>query len=210
MDRETVKKSFIDAAIKIAAEKGMNAITSRSLESVSNTNQYYLYRVFDSVDDVIVKASIFARDTFINLGYECMKIYEGAIDKELSEEECQELDKAFFSVLWEGFKKDNEIYTFYVRFYYNYVYPDTYSTDEAKIDYKPFLRVMSPLFKEDTDLMVILMMLMETLSRFAAKVSNGELDDSKETDALVFNHVFKLLYPYLKFADFELKIGLYD
>ncbi|MBQ9988190.1 MAG: hypothetical protein IJP30_00415 [Clostridia bacterium] len=200
MDREGIRKGFIEAAIKLGSESGVNAITSRNLEKTAGINQYYLYRVFDSVDDVMKQAADLARDTFLKLGIKSMSAYDVPIPENAFEGDCARLDYQFFKVLWEGMDREAELFMFYLRYYYNYIFPKKYSTEEDLAAFAPLLDKMRPHFKPGTDLINIVLHTMETMLPGIALIYNDIPRDRREIEAVVFRSVFAAMYPYLASA----------
>ena len=145
MNKETIKKKFIDAAITIGAQEGIDAITMRSMSKLAEINSAYMYRCFDDVYEVQLQAFLQVNKLFVSNMLNQIQIFDdGQVSKE-KEIQC-------FKNIWACMKKEVRKYQFFLRYYYNYVFPEDYATEESKKELQPLISKMKPLFKENTNI----------------------------------------------------------
>ncbi len=197
MDREKIRQALMDAVIKIGAREGIHAITTRSVAEKSGINQYYLYRTFDSIDDVMFQANIVANKTFVSIALKHLAIYDDGVFT-------PEKEQLFFDGLWTDMKACSEMFTFYLRYYYNYVFPKDFSNEDVHHQMQLVLDKMKPLFKEGTDLRMMSVHLLEVMMRYTGLVHKGALPDNHETDKKVYQILFGSMLPFLNRTPFYL------
>lgn len=189
METLLIKSSFINAAIEIGASKGINAINRRSLVSVSNVNQLYLYQEFKDIYDVQFQAFSYINRIFVNIVLRALR--------ELEVDYSPNGETAFFNVLWREMKANSQRFEYFLRYYYNYIFPQYYASEETKNDLQPVLEAIKKYFKEGIDLERIIIHLLEDVVKYTVLVRNKKYPDNEETDKEVFRCIFSFMYPYL-------------
>ena len=190
MNTQEIRSGFIDAAIKIGANKGLEAINRRELVSVSKINQYYLYQEFNDIYDIQEQAFVMANKTFVTIAMRAVSIFD---DFEFNyEKEIQ-----FFNILWKDIKTNAEMFEFLLRYYYNYVFPKSYANEECEKDLTLLLNKIKPLFKKNVNLIRIILHLLEDVVKYAVLIRNQEYPDNKETEKEIFRCIFTMLAPHL-------------
>ena len=193
MDRQKIREEFIKAAITIGANEGLAAVTMRAMSNHANINSAFLYRVFDDVEDVHLQAFMSVNHALIEKMTENLKIYdEGVVTDEKI--------KLFFKNLWNYVKKDSERFEYFIKYYYNKVFPNDYANEECRICMKPVLDKMGLFFKEKTNLNRELFHLLAIFIEYAALVRNGVYPDNDQTNKKVCNLVLSLISNRLKIS----------
>lgn len=191
MDKEEIRKKFIDAAITIGAKQGVDAITMRSMSKHAGINTAYMYRCFDDVYEVQLQAFLLVNKLFVSNLLKHIQIFDdGQISKE------KELQ--FFKNIWLDMKQDVDKYEFFLRYYYNYVFPKDYASEESRKDLQPLLQKIKPLFKEGTNLVRIMLHLMDNLVKFAIALNEDNSTEKKDIDLEVYKFLYATVVLHLK------------
>lgn len=191
MDRITIEKQLTDAAIAIGAKEGIHAITSRRLSAEANVNQYYIYRVFDGVQDIICRANLRVNQTVVKTVIQCLGQYDDVLVVE-------EKRKAFFHQLWDEMKVQSDTFLFCLRYYFSAIFPKDYATEEIKEEFKPLVDKMMPYFRDGIDIVMILLYLLETVLKDIVMVTNGTYPDNADTEEKTYQFLFGTMSLYLK------------
>ena len=191
MDRQKIREEFIKAAITIGANEGLTAVTMRAMSNLANINSAFLYRVFDDVEDVHLQAFMSVNHALIEKMTENLKIYdEGVVTDEKI--------KLFFKNLWNDIKEDSEMFEYFIKYYYNNVFPNDCANEECRICMQSALDKMGLFFKEKTNLNRELFHLLTILIEYAALIRSGAYPDNDQTDKEVCNLVLSLVSNRLK------------
>lgn len=191
MNREEIKQKYIEAAITIGANQGLDAVTMRSMSEHAGINTSYLYRTFDDVNEVKLKAFLYVNKVFVHHVMKHIEIYDDGVIS-------AEKRVKFFEGLWKDIKLDAEKFEYFLRYYYGCVFPEDYVNEKNKEDMKPLLDKIQPLFKKNANLNRILLHQIEDLVKYAVLVRNGKCVDNEETDREVFRYMFEAIGQYLK------------
>ena len=90
------------------------------------------------------------------------------------------------------------MYEYFIKYYYNNVFPNDYANEKCRICMEPVLDKMGLFFKEKTNLNRELFHLLTILIEYAALVRNGAYPDNAQTDEAVCNSVLGLISNQLK------------
>jgi hypothetical protein len=185
MDRQKIREEFVKAAVTIGANEGLAAATLCAMSNQANLNSAFLYRAFDDVEDVHLQAFMSVNRALAEKLTENLKIFDDGI---ISDEKVAR----FFRTLWNDIKKDSEMFEYFIKYYYNNVFPNDYANEECRICMEPVLHKMGLFFKEKTNLNRELFHLLTILIEYAALVRNGVYPDNDQTDKEVCNLAFSL------------------
>lgn len=191
MNRNEIRQKYIEAAISIGANQGLDAVTMRSMSEHAGINTSYLYRTFDDVNEVKLKAFLYINKIFVHYVLKHIAIYDDGIYSEAKK-------RVFFDGLWKDIKTDAEMFEYFLRYYYSYVFPKDYASETAYAELLPLLEKMKPIFKDDVNLIRILLHLIEDLVKYAVLIRNGNYPDNKDTDEEVYQYMFGAISQYLK------------
>lgn len=191
MEREYIYNSIIQSAITLGAQKGLNAITSRNLSAHAKINQYYIYHVFDSVNDVMFKANQEVDILFTNCVLDTLDKYD-------LNDARYETRRAISAELWDKLIKDADKYLYYLRYYHAYIFPNEYDSPDCEERFSKISQRLQPYLAEGADVCMILLMLLQVAVKFAVKIQNGAIDISKETHDSIFNFLFGSIDKFFK------------
>ena len=85
-----------------------------------------------------------------------------------------------------------------MRYYYNYVFPKDYASEESRKELQPLLQKIKPLFKEGTNLVRIMLYLMDNLVKFAITLNEDNSTEKKDIDLEVYRFLYATIVPHLK------------
>lgn len=110
---ETRRRELISAAIKVIAENGLENTATNMICAESGINVAYIYRFFESKEDLIAKSFEYVDDEFLGVileNFHVLNYY--SIDFEMR---CRVL----FMKCWDFLMTHKEQTVFYVRYYYS-------------------------------------------------------------------------------------------
>lgn len=183
---EEQKSALKDAAIKLVVENGLENVTARAIGSRSGVNEVYIYRYFESKDDLLAKA--FAElderllqtilDNFPVIQYESVN-YEARC-------------RILFAKCWDFVMAHRDWLIFYVRYYYSAQY-QRYSYDAHMKRYEVLIDKVRPACHPTAQVETVLHHILDTMLGQARKqlLHPGDPAQVKED-------TFWLLYSVLK------------
>ena len=198
MKREAeIKELLINNTIHLIAEGGFEKATTKELTHCGGNlpgfkmNEVYIYRIFGSKENLYESA-------FVCLDNElCAAFRSGvAIIGGFAENKKEKMYE-FFQMAWRFILGNEERCRCYVRYYHS-VYFKGRSLEAHKNLFEGMVSEMTPIFKEDADVISILHSVFTALFDFAIRVYNGELEDNDENAYHIFNLLYNILYPYLE------------
>lgn len=180
MDRAARKQRLAEAVISIGAKEGIHAITSRRLSAEAEFNQYYIYKTYDSIDEAMLSAYHMVSREFVAIMSESLEVFR---EEHLTVEESR---RKFFNSLWERMQLDTNHFIYYIRYYYYAVFPKDYSDEKNRKDFEPLLEILHEFFKEDADVTMILLHLLEDILKYIALVSEGTYKSKEEVREKIY------------------------
>lgn len=196
MKQDETRQRLIDGTIHVIARDGLDKATTKQIGTETATNEAYIYRCFDSKEDMFTK-------TFDALDEELLaQVMQGVEIMYMAEMPFQMRCWAFYSSVWRFILGNREKCQTYVRYYYS-TYFKRYSQREHKERFMPFVNKAKIAFKEEANVWMILTHMLSTMLGFAVNVFDGEIPDNEDTA----EHVFRLIYVSVQqyFADSEVK-----
>lgn len=198
MKREAeVKELLISNAIHLIGEGGFEKATTKELTLCGGhlpdckMNEVYIYRFFGSKEKLYESAFrrldselVYAfRDEVIAIGG-----FEQDTKKKLYE---------FFLKAWDFVLGNERKCRCYVRYYYSIYFKGSSIEAHQKL-FAEVIGEMSPIFKEDADVVAILHSVFTAMFDFAIRVYNGELEDNEINRPHIFNVLYCMMMTYFK------------
>lgn len=196
MKREAeIKELLISNAIRLIAEGGFEKATTKELTLCGGQlpdlkmNEAYIYRIFGSKEKLYEEAFVrldtelfyaFKNEIRLAEGFECdtnRKLYE------------------FFLKAWSFILGNEERCRCYIRYYYS-VYFKGSSLESHKKLFEEVIADITPLFKEEADVVAILHSVFTAIFDFAIRVYNGELEDDEINRPHIFNVLYCMMMTY--------------
>ena len=197
-----IKELLIENAIHLIAEGGFEKATTKELAYSGGhlpdlrMNEVYIYRFFGSKENLYEAA-------FVRLDTELFSAFKRGVEIiggfEVGGQE--KLGK-FFSMVWQFVMGDEERCRCYVRYYYS-VYFKGRSQEAHKKLFAKVAREMLPIFKDETDVEILLHSVFTTMFDFAIRVYNGELEDNEINRLNIFNVLYCMMMTYFKNTEKE-------
>ena len=188
---EDICRKLIDSTIKVIAEEGLDKATTKSICSLTGTNEAYIYRYYKDKEDLLVKA-------FADLDEELLSAVMHHFPL-LTDSSSDRVTRArsFYRTIWRFILGNREKCLAYIRYYYS-PYFIKYSADEQLHRYTHFINCLKPVFLEEANLRMILSYIQNTMLSFAKKVFDGEVPDDEDTEEHVFRLIFLATQQYFK------------
>ena len=177
-----IRQELMRSAIRVVSTQGIQNATTKALSIDSELSEVYIYRYFQSKDDLF-------KQTFISLDKELMLLMKRA----LSHVNCrrtglEEIFKSVFHEFWSFTLGDRDKCSFFIQYYYS-AYYSTHSDIERKAIYQPLLDMILPIFVEGTDAWLELNHMYDVVFPKLLRVSRGSLPDSMATEEAVYNEI---------------------
>lgn len=188
---ETRRRELISAAIKVIAENGLENTATNMICAESGINVAYIYRFFESKEDLIAKSFEYVDDEFLGVILENFPVLNCySIDFEMR---CRVL----FMKCWNFLMTHKEQTVFYVRYYYSSSF-QKYARTEHMQRYKVLLEKMKTAFPESTDVESVMHHILDTLLGEAMKQLNNPRAGNDEIDERNFKLIFSVIRAYIK------------
>ena len=184
VDHKAMRVQLMDGAIKTVAERGLEGLTTRSIEQYSDVNDAYIYRYFIDKDDLLTRTYLREMSHITTIIFE-------SISKETVN--IQSRDKCY-----EAWNKCNEylaanpnIVKFCLRFRYSTYYLNV--LDEIRNERIERASKEKTIFLPDTNIALIFEIMVDAILSYNMRIINGELDDTVENSSVFY----EMLYDFL-------------
>ena len=198
MKREAeIKELLISNAIHLIAEGGFEKATTKELTHGGGAlpnfkmNEVYIYRIFGSKESLYESA-------FVCLDNELFRAFQSGVSAVggFAQSRKEKLYQ-FFLMAWRFIIGNEERCRCYVRYYYS-IYFKGRSLETHKKLFEGMISEMTPIFKEEADVVSILHSVFTALFDFAIRVYNGELEDNDINRFHIFNVLYCMMSTYFK------------
>ena len=194
---QNIREILINNTIHLIAEGGFEKATTKAITFSGDTlpdvkmNEVYIYRYFGS------KKKLY-ESVFRQLDSElCYAFRREAKAAGGFEHDTKKKLYEFFLKAWNFILGNEERCRCYVRYYYS-VYFEGDSLSFHKRHFEEVIAEMSPLFKEEADVVAILHSVFTAIFDFAIRVYNGELEDNEINRPHIFNVLYCIMVTYFK------------
>ena len=183
MKHEETRQRLIDGTIRVIARDGLDKATTKHIGLETSINEVYIYRCFDSKEDLFAKTFAFLDEELVEKAMEGIPLMatEGLSFRERS--------WLFFSAVWRFILDRREKCTAYIRYYYS-PYFVSRSSEAHRGRYSALVDHFKVMFLEESNVWMIMNHILSTMLVFAIKVFNGDVPDDEDTA----EHVFRLIY----------------
>ena len=192
-----IKELLIENAIHLIAEGGFEKATTKNLTYYNaqalgvKMNEVYIYRLFGSKENLYEAA-------FLRLDAELIGAFKKGVEMVggFGGNSAEKFNK-LHALAWNFILGNEERCRCYVRYYYS-IYFNGSSKDAHKRLFSGILSDLTPIFKEEANVGAVMHSVFTALFDFAIRVYNGDLDDSEENRANIFNVLYCMISTYLK------------
>lgn len=196
MRREAeIKHILISNAIHLIAEGGFEAATTKALTTAGGSpdgvkmNEVYIYRIFGSKEKLYEAA-------FLTLDDELFRVFSSAVHKVGGfDEDAKNRLRQFFDMAWDFLLGNEERFRCYVRYYHSIYFVGSAQKAHRK-HFEAMVKLIAPLFAEDTAAGTVLHSAFIILLNFAVQVYNGDVQNDENTRNHAFNILFFVLESY--------------
>ena len=188
---EERKQELMDATVRIIAENGLENTATNMICSLSGINVAYIYRLFESKEDLIAKTFDKADTEFLNTIIENFPVLKyDSIDYEMR---CRVL----FMKCWNFVMERPQELTFYVRYYYSSSF-QKYSYSAHMQRYTVLIEKMKTAFPETVDVRAVLHHILDTLLGEAMKQISDPHESNEKAAEKSFQLIFSVVKAYIK------------
>ncbi len=198
MKREAeIKELLISNAIHLIAEGGFEKATTKELTYYGGSlpnfkmNETYIYRIFGSKENLY-------ESVFVCLDNELFQAFRSGVAAVggFAQSKKEKIHQ-FFLMAWRFIIGNEERCRCYVRYYYS-IYFKGRSLEAHQKLFEGMISEMTPIFKEEADVVSILHSVFTALFDFAIRVYNGELEDNDINRFHIFNVLYCMMSTYFK------------
>lgn len=187
MRSDEFRQQLIDGTIKVIAKYGLDKATARQLEDETGINFAYIYRCFGDKENMYAK-------TFESLDKELVDVIMSSIEQASKIGDYSEgFFRELFSLIWRFLTGNKDKLLCFVRYYYS-PYFLQYSYVGHKKQYEIIIKKMSPIFKDEADVWMILNHILNVMLDFAIKVCTNRMPEEDNYT----EHVFRVVYASVK------------
>ncbi|MBE6592894.1 MAG: TetR/AcrR family transcriptional regulator [Ruminococcaceae bacterium] len=177
-----VRGAFINSAIRVTADQGIQNATTKALSKDSGLSEVYIYRYFRDKDDLF-------RQAFYSLDKELTYVMISAFKKvDQQQTNVKSGFQAIYHDFWQFCLGDMKKCSFFIQYYYSTNYQGE-SDGERKAIYQPVLDLVSPAFAEGTDAWVELNHMYDIIFPKMLRVIRGTLANNKDTEEGVYRDI---------------------
>ena len=188
---EQRKRELMDATVRVIAENGLENTATNMICSKSGINVAYIYRLFESKEDLIAKTFDNADTEFLNTIIDNFPVLKyDSIDYEMR---CRVL----FMKCWSFLMAHPRELTFYVRYYYSSSF-QKYSYSDHMRRYTVLIEKMRTAFPENVDVRTVLHHILDTLLGEAMKQINDPQESNENAAEKNFQLIFSVVKAYIK------------
>lgn len=175
-----VRQALMQSAIRVVSAQGISNATTKALSNDSGLSEVYIYRYFESKDDLL-------KQTFDTLDKELMFVMKESWSKiDASKNDGVNLGfKAVFHDFWRFTLSNKDKCSFFIQYYYSSYYSNNFE-EKRKAIYQPLLDVMEPVFAQDADAWVELNHMYDIAFPKIQRVLRGTLPNNEETERSVY------------------------
>ena len=192
MDKnDAMRRTLIDSAAYILANEGYYRATTKNIAAHASLNEAYIYRFFESKEDLIRCA--FALDDN-NLAALLMKSIPLMRMQELPfEDRC----RALFMRAYELMISNHDHAIFYVRYYYSEQYRQ-YAIADHRACYCRVVEELKSFFKPGENSAVMLRFVFESTINIVFRVAGGDIENTPQVADQLFKLVYRAIEPGFK------------
>lgn len=194
-----VRQLLINNTIHLVATGGFECATTKELTFCGGSlpdlkmNEIYIYRLFGSKENLYEQTFLYLDKKLIAAFRSGSRFVDGF------EENTKEKLYSVFTTAWKIITNNEESCRCYVRYYYSPYFKGRSQEQHLKLFEEMITRLL-PIFKDGADAVSILHSVFTAMFDFAIRVYNGELENSDDNTAHIFNMLYCMMATYLKNA----------
>ena len=154
-------------------------------------NEIYIYRLFGGKENLYEQAFLYLDKKLITAFHSGSRFADGF------EDNTKKKLYSVFTTAWKIITNNEESCRCYVRYYYSPYFKGKSQEQHLKLFEEMITRLL-PIFKDGADAVSILHSVFTAMFDFAIRVYNGELENSDDNTAHIFNMLYCMMAKYLK------------
>jgi AcrR family transcriptional regulator len=188
---QEIRETLVERTISVIANKGLDKVTTKAIVSETGINEAYIYRHFKDKEHLLSQ-------TFEKLDYELVdKLIECLPVMYMEQLEYKMRCRLYFESIWKFLIDNSERCVAFVQYYYS-PYFKKYSIKEHTLRYKPFINKIRNVFKDESDVWMILNYILNVMLDFAIKVHNEQMPNNDSYSEHVFRVIYMSVEQYFK------------
>ena len=177
-----VRQALMKSAIRVVATQGIQNATTKALSIDSELSEVYIYRYFESKDDLF-------KQTFDSLDRELMSLMKRSLSRvNCKDTSVKEVFRSVFHDFWSFTLGDQNKCSFFIQYYYSSYY-STHSDEERKMIYQPLLELISPAFVDEGDVWIELNHMYDIVFPKLLRIIRGTMPNNDKTEESVYREV---------------------
>lgn len=189
MKNINMREMLIDRTISVIADLGLDKTTTKAIVSSTDINEAYIYRFFESKEDLLSKAFEKLDNELFSVVMNGTQImYQSGIEYEMR-------SRLFFAKVWRFLLCNREKCLSFIRYYYS-PYFKKYSSLEHQKRYEPLVEKFKEAFRAEANTWMLLNHILNVMLDFAVKVYNDDIPDNDDTSEHVFLLVYNSIFIY--------------
>lgn len=191
MELYEMKEVFIRSAVNVVYRDGLVKATTKSIAAEAKLNEAYIYKCFQSKDELLSEAFIIEDANLAELISEKLPV--------MQQTELTWRERAFelWNLCWEFILEYPEDFFFYIRYYYSVNCVGEVYQKHLEC-YRSLIERVRPAFADDANVDMLVNQILGTMLTFGAKVLNGDYLQDEKTSLEVFDIVCNFIVPYIK------------
>lgn len=194
MSPQNMREMLIESTITVIATEGLDKTTTKAITAGTGINEAYIYRHFTNKEELLSKA-------FDKLDAELLAELMSYVAVMVNDQMDRETRcRMYFAKIWSFLLANKEHCLAFVRYYYS-PYLTKYSVESHRQRYVPLIEKISPAFKDEADVWMILNHILNVMLDFAVKVHNGQMSKEDNYTEHVFRVIYRSVDQYFKTAE---------
>lgn len=187
---EEMKERLIASAVIVTARDGLAKATTKAIAEEADLNEAYIYRAFDSKEDLLKEAMKKEDRNFAAFLAEAFPVMH---DETLS---WRQRSYRLWHGAWDFITGKPDDCSFYIRYYYSANYR-LHAQEEHLQIYRPVLEQLRRHVRPETNTELLLHQIFVTMLAFAAKVVDGSETNDEKLKEFVFSQIYSFVLPNL-------------
>ena len=189
-----MREMLIESTITVIATEGLDKTTTKAITAGTGINEAYIYRHFTNKEELLSKA-------FDKLDAELLAELMSYVAVMVNDQMDRETRcRMYFTKIWSFLLANKDRCLAFVRYYYS-PYLTKYSVESHRQRYVPLIEKISPAFKDEADVWMILNHILNVMLDFAVKVHNGQMSKEDNYTEHVFRVIYRSVDQYFKTAE---------
>lgn len=179
---ENIRQAFIQSAIRVVARVGLDKTTTKAIAADAGLNEAYIYRCFESKEDLLRAAFHMADVNFASI------IRQNLFHMKNSDLPWKERAFRLWSACWRFVLESRDVCAFYLRYYYS-ANCRKYAYEEHLQYFQELIAMTASAFRPEANAYMVVHQMFDTMLSFAVRVLGGEIPDDDATTVLAFEQI---------------------